>query len=362
MIENIELILISLLILILSIISFLPLIYLNYAKDLNNNINNYNNICNSKKNVYDSDMTIKNTYMWNMCNHLFDFNVIQKNFKDYKETKEDGEDKDIININRDLSTVNHEFNISILISSIVNGEFNLIEFNIMKVYNDYLHSGLPLFIVMWIFFISHIVYNIKNRDNNLKYEYFFHSSAYIFLHVIVITIFFSLILKKITEIYADTKAYEYIMLLKELDILIKEQKTESQFNNDFMTIIKRYSGDDISSVADIIFTKDLIEELTNLHKKIIDNGGGNLDNNNGYKITLENIDNFRYYNNKKTIDKCNEEIEDVTRFTIVYFIILFFPVYMLSQASKSNFTTIAVITILIFVVFISGYIVKKKLE
>ncbi|MFY8161353.1 MAG: hypothetical protein ACOVNU_08475, partial [Candidatus Kapaibacteriota bacterium] len=171
MIENIELILISLLILILSIISFLPLIYLNYAKDLNNNINNYNNICDSKKNVYESDINIKNTYMWNMCNHLFDFNVIQKNFKNNKETKEDGEDKDIININRDLS--------------IVNGEFN-----IMKVYNDYLHSGLPLFIVMWIFFISHIVYNIKNRGNNLKYEYFFHSSAYIFLHVIVITIFF----------------------------------------------------------------------------------------------------------------------------------------------------------------------------
>ena len=361
MIENIELILISLLILILSIISFLPLIYLNYAKDLNNNINNYNNICNSKKNVYDSDMTIKNTYMWNMCNHLFDFNVIQKNFKDYEDTKNDDsedKDKDIININRYSSTVDHEF------SSIVNGEFNLIEFNIMKVYNDYLHSGLPLFIVMWIFFISHIVYNIKNRGNNLKYEYFFHSSAYIFLHVIVITIFFSLILKKITEIYADTKAYEYIMLLKELDILIKENKTVPAFpNNDFTNIIKRYSGDDISSVADIIFTKDLIDELANLHKKIIASPSREyLRNNKGHKITLKNIDNFRYYNNKKTIDKCNEEIEDVTRFTIVYFIILFFPIYMLSQASKSNFTTIAVITIIVFVLFISSYIVKKKLE
>jgi len=345
MIENIELILISLLILILSIISFLPLIYLNYAKDLNNNINNYNNICDSKKNVYESDINIKNTYMWNMCNHLFDFNVIQKNFKNYTATKNDeseDKDKDIININRDLS--------------IVNGEFN-----IMKVYNDYLHSSLPLFIVMWIFFISHIVYNIRGKDNNLKYEYFFHSSVYIFLHVAVITIIFSLILKKITEIYADTKAYEYIMLLKELDILIKEQKTEPSFNNQFMTIIKNYSGDDISSVADIIFTKDLIDELAYLHKNIIKKGEY-LHNNNDYKITLKNIDNFRYYNNKKTIDKCNEEIEDVSRFTIVYFIILFFPVYMLSQASKSNFTTIAVITILIFVVFISGYIVKKKLE
>ena len=344
MIENIELILISLLILILSIISFLPLIYLNYAKDLNNNINNYNNICDSKKNIYESDINIKNTYMWNLCNHLFDFNVIQKNFKNYTADKKPTDKyNDIININRNLS--------------IVNGEFN-----IMKVYNDYLHSGLPLFIVMWIFFISHIVYNIKNRGNNLKYEYFFHSSAYIFLHVIVITIFFSLILKKITEIYADTKAYDYIMLLKELDILIKENKTDPAFpNNEFTTIIKKYSGEDISSVADIIFTKDLIDELANLHKNITANGEY-LRNINGYKITLENIDNFRYYNNKETIEKCNKEIEDVTRFTIVYFIILFFPIYMLSQASKSNFTTIAVITIIVFVLFISSYIVKKKLE
>lgn len=350
MIENIELILISLLILILSIISFLPLIYLNYAKDLNININNYNNICDSKKNIYDSGINIKNTYMWNMCNHLFDFNVIQKNFKTKDITKADTDKyEDIININRDLS--------------IVNGEFN-----IMKVYNDYLHSSLPLFIVIWIFFILHIInisYNIKNKennkDNNLKYDYFLHSSIYIFLHVAVITIIFSLILKKITEIYADTKAYEYIMLLKELDILIKEQKTEPQFNNDFMTIIKKYSADDISSVTDIIFTKDLIDELYNLHKNVIVNNEY-IHNKNDYRITLENINNFKYYNNKKTIEKCNEEIEDVTRFTIAYFIILFFPIYMLSQASKSNFTTIAVITIIVFVLFISGYIVKKKLE
>lgn len=350
MIENIELILISLLILILSIISFLPLIYLNYAKDLNININNYNNICDSKKNIYDSGINIKNTYMWNMCNHLFDFNVIQKNFKTKDITKADTDKyEDIININRDLS--------------IVNGEFN-----IMKVYNDYLHSSLPLFIVIWIFFILHIInisYNIKNKennkDNNLKYDYFLHSSIYIFLHVAVITIIFSLILKKITEIYADTKAYEYIMLLKELDILIKEQKTEPQFNNDFMTIIKKYSADDISSVTDIIFTKDLIDELTYLRINIKKHGEY-LHNINDYRITLENINNFKYYNNKKTIEKCNEEIEDVTRFTIAYFIILFFPIYMLSQASKSNFTTIAVITIIVFVLFISGYIVKKKLE
>lgn len=346
MIENIELILISLLILILSIISFLPLIYLNYAKDLNNNINNYNNICDSKKNIYESDINIKNTYMWNMCNYLFDFNVIQKNFKKHTDTKKDSDKyTDIININRNFS--------------IVNGEFN-----IMKVYNDYLHSTIPLFIVVWLFITLHIIniyYNIDKKESVLKYDYFLHSSTYILLHVIVITILFSLVLKKITEIYADTKAYEYVMLLKELDILIKENKTDPYPNERFTKIIKKYSGDDISSVADIIFTKDLLDELLYLHRDIIGKGEY-LHNINNYKITLENIDNFKYYNNKKTIEKCNEEIEDVTRFTIVYFVILFFPVYMLSQATKSNFNTIAVIIIIVFSLFISGYIVKKKLE
>ena len=168
MIENIELILISLLILILSIISFLPLIYLNYAKDLNNNINIYNNICDSKKNIYETDILIKNTYMWNMCSYLFDFNVIQNNFKRSVDFVKNPMDKysDFININRDLS--------------IVDGKIN-----IMKVYNDYLHSGLPLFIIIWIFFILHILniyystkkdikditkYNFNNDEANKIFE------------------------------------------------------------------------------------------------------------------------------------------------------------------------------------------------
>ena len=41
-------------------------------------------------------------------------------------------------------------------------------------------------------------------------------------NVAIFTIVFSLILKKITEIYKDTNLYDYIMLLKELDIIIKQ--------------------------------------------------------------------------------------------------------------------------------------------
>jgi hypothetical protein len=348
MIENIELILISSLILILSIISLIPLIYLNYAKDLNNNINIYNNICDAKKNLYDADIKIKNSYMWNMSYYLFDFNVIQKNFKssaDYVKKPTDNYD-DFININRDLS--------------IVDGEFN-----IMKVYNDYLHSGLPLFIIIWLFFILHlssVYYNIiKIENTNNKYDYYLHSSLYIFLHVALFTILFSLILKKITEIYADTKAYEYIMFLKEIDILIKERKIEPELNKKFIEIIIKYSGSDIDSVEDIVFTKDLIDELYILHSDL-KSKKEYLHNKNDYKLTLENINNFKYYNNAKTIDKLNEEIDDVVRFTIVYFIILFFPIYMLSQAFKSNFTIIAVVSIVMLIFYISGYIVKKKLE
>ena len=175
------------------------------------------------------------------------------------------------------------------------------------------------------------------------------------------TILFSLILKKITEIYADTKAYEYIMLLKEIDILIKERKTEPELNKKFIEIIVKYGGNDIDSVEDIVFTKDLIEELYILHSDL-KSKNEYLHNKNDYKLTLENINNFKYYNSAKTIDKLNEEIDDVVRFTIAYFIILFFPIYMLSQAFKSNFTIIAVVSIVMFIFYISGYIVKKKLE
>ena len=194
-----------------------------------------------------------------------------------------------------------------------------------------------------------------------KYDYYLHSSLYIFLHVALFTILFSLILKKITEIYADTKAYEYIMFLKEIDILIKERKIEPELNKKFIEIIIKYSGSDIDSVEDIVFTKDLIDELYILHSDL-KSKREYLHNKNDYKLTLENINNFKYYNNAKTIDKLNEEIDDVVRFTIVYFIILFFPIYMLSQAFKSNFTIIAVVSIVMFIFYISGYIVKKKLE
>ena len=127
MTENFELVTITSIILILTFISFTPLIYLKYFKDLNNNIEIYNNICNNKSNVYINEVKIKNTYMWNISNVFFDFNRLEKYFHGKTASE-----------NTDKKEINRFF-------SIIDGELN-----IMKIYNDYLHYSLPLFIVLWL--------------------------------------------------------------------------------------------------------------------------------------------------------------------------------------------------------------------
>ena len=95
MTENFELVTITSIILILTFMSFTPLIYLKYFKDLNNNIEIYNNICNNKSNVYTNEVKIKNTYMWNISNVFFDFNILEKYF--HGKTASKNTDKKEIN-------------------------------------------------------------------------------------------------------------------------------------------------------------------------------------------------------------------------------------------------------------------------
>ena len=338
MIENFELVSITTLILILTLISLYPLIYLKYMKDLNNNIAKYNTICTNKKGVYDTNsIKIRNTYMWNLSIYIFDFNRISKNFN-YKNSKSDS---DTIPINRHYS--------------IINGELN-----IMKVYNDYLHYSIPLFIALWLVFLlnlSVVFSNDYNTDDG-KYNNYAYSIIFAFINVAIFTIIFSLILKKITEIYIDTDLFNYIMLLKELDIIIKENNDDNEDNKKIIDIIRKYSIDEnINSIADVPFNTQLFRDLSDLNR-----GALNISNNNNYKLTLQNIDKFESYNKKESIRKINDEIDDVTQYITAYFILIFMSTYILSQAIKSNFLIISFIIILIYIFYIIGYVSKKKLE
>ena len=339
MIENFELVIVTTIILILMFIGFLPLIYLKYCKDLNNNVELYNTICNNNKNIYIQDKQIKNTYMWNISNFLFEFDKLERYFNISNQGH-----------TTDKKSFNHMY-------SIIDGQFN-----IMKIYNDYLHYNIPLFIILWIIFLLNI-YNIVNsygkyeNDINENNIYYLYSTLFAFFNVAIFTIIFSFILKKITEIYKDTNLYDYIMLLKELDIIIKEDKQEE--NKNIITIIKNYSGNNIKSVRELSLNEKFIRELINIknENKIL-----SYSNSKNYKLTLENLEKLEYYNNKVNIDNINEKFDSITRFIPAYIILIFMSIYILSKCLKSNFTAISFIIILIYTFLISIYIIKKHLE
>lgn len=339
--DNIELLILLMIIIILITISLVTLVELKYHLDLNDTIQNMNKYCLYNDNILDiHSVELKRTFMWNISNYLFDFNHIEQNFKKVGELdKYKDKFKDIDNLNRDLS--------------IVDGKFN-----IMKVYNTYLHYSLPLFIFIWIYFIIHLVYikYFAGSDYN-KYIYIFNSTIFLFIYVAIYTIFFSIILKKITEIYADTKCYEYIMILKELDIIIKEENPE---NTEIIKILKS-DDSNVKGIEDIVLTGEIISKLTDIKIKN-DERGEYIANSNNYKITLENIDKFYLYNSKKTIDKVFDEINDVTRFMYTYIILLIVPIIILSQVLKESYIYYIFGFIIIFSFSVTVYNINNILQ
>ena len=339
--DNIELVILLMIIIILITISLISLVELKYHLDLNDTIQNMNKYCLYNENLIDiHSVELKRTFMWNISNYLFDFNQIEQNFKKVGELdKYKDKFKDIDNLNRDLS--------------IVDGKFN-----IMKVYNTYLHYSLPIFIFIWIYFIIHLVFikYFAGSDYN-TYIYIFNSTIFLFIYVAIFTIFFSIILKKITEIYADTKCYEYIMILKELDIIIKEE------NPDNIEIIKLLKSDDsnVKGIEDIVLTDEIISKLTDIKIKN-DETGTYISNNNNYKITLENIDKIYLYNSKKTKDTIFDEINDVTRFMYVYIILLIVPILILSQVLKESYIYYIFGFIIIFLFSVTVYNINNILQ
>lgn len=339
--DNIEVLILLMIIIILITMSLITLVELKYHLDLNDTIQNMNKYCLYNKSILDiHSVELKRTFMWNISNYLFDFNQIEQNFKKVGELdKYKDKYKDIDNLNRDLS--------------IVDGKFN-----IMKVYNTYLHYSLPLFIFIWIYFIIHLVYikYFAGSDYN-KYVYIFNSTIFLFIYVAIYTIFFSIILKKITEIYADTKCYEYIMILKELDIIIKEENPE---NTEIIKILKS-DDSNIKGIEDIVLTDEIVNRLTEIKNKN-DENGTYISNSNNYKITLENIDKIYLYNSKKTLDRIFDEINDVTRFMYAYIILLIAPIVILSQVLKDSYIYYIFGFIIIFLFSVTVYNINNILQ
>ena len=357
---NFELEISIMVLLLLIVISMIPIIQLKYNSDLYENIEKFNKYCLNNDAKLLSELDVKDTYMWNMSSYIYDVDNLSNFFYKRNDTGTAGAG-DYIGLNRNAAKV-----------SVDNKQID----NIMKIYNYYLYMSLGFFIVLILFFISqaNILINIgggsdykicmasapSGDGDGTAADIFevFKSYFYVlFLYVALFIVFFSLILKKLTELYADTDTYEYIMLMKELDILLKENKPS---NAVITKILRKYSKnkiDDISHIA--LNNKAVISELlANSYK----NRAVKYDNNENYKITLKNIEKIEYYNSKEAKDKVKNKVSEIFQFIYVYIIFLIVPIYMLSISLQGNYMYLLFTIIAIIIFSVSVYNIYNTLR
>ena len=359
MFQNFELEIFIMILLILIVISMVPIIELKYNSDLYENIETFNKYCLNNDIKLINELDVKDTYMWNMSSYIYDVNNLS-NFFYKRNDNTSPESNDFIGLNRNVAKVT------------VND--NYIE-NIMKIYNYYLYMSFGLFIVLILFFLSQIsvlintgensdlkIYMVGNlRDDTNIAEFFRYYIYALFIYIILFIIFFSIILKKLTELYADTDTYEYMMLMREFDILLKENKSENEV---ITNILKKYSKNKINGIEHVaINNKAILNELLKVYNKGKDkNIIVKYDNNNNYKITLKNIDKIEYYNSDESKDKVKNKVSDIFQFIYVYIVFLIVPIYILSISLQGNYMYLLFTIIVIIIFSISVYNIYNTLQ
>jgi hypothetical protein len=328
----------------------IPLIELKYQSDLYENIDTFNKYCLNNDIKLINNLDVKETYMWNMSKYILDFNNLSNFFND----KSDTSNRDYVALDRYVSkiTINN----------------NYID-NIMKIYNYYLYMSLGLFIFLMIFFINQLsVFLSMNADNDLKicvagssnleiqvsFRYYMYLLS---IYILLLIIFFSIILKKLTELYADTDAYEYLMLMKEFDILLKENKPN---NSAIVDIIKTHSKNKINDISYTTINNSTVStELLNIYNK---KKLANYENNDNYKITLKNIEKLEYYNSDDAKNKIKDKVEDIFRFIYIYIFFIIVPLYILSISLQGNYVYLLCAIILIITFSTTVYNIYNTLQ
>jgi len=342
MFQNFELEIFLMILLLLIIISMVPLIELKYQSDLYENIETFNKYCLNNDINLINELDVKNSYMWNISSYIYDIN----NLSNFFYTKNSSNIDDYRRLNRNQSII-------MIDNELLN--------NIMKIYNYYLNMSLGLFLFLIIFAFSqiYIYLNISKYEylelclnsDNITIENGFRYYLYnLFTYILIFIIFFSIILKKLTELYADTDTYEYIMLMKELDILLKENNS----NNSAITdILKKYSKYKINEISYATLNNSTaINEIQNIYNN---NKYKRYENNNNYKITLKNIDKIEYYNSEEAKNKVKNKIDDIFRFIYVYILLLIVPLYILSISLQGNYIYLLMLIITLLLISISFY-------
>jgi hypothetical protein len=144
---------------ILIALSAYPIIELKYESDLYDYIDTINKFCYQNNEERLNKLPEKDKYIWKISNHLLDYNDISNK----------------------------------------------------KIYNMYILFSWPLFVFLILFCALYIFTSMEY----IRIEYYkFTLLSYVILYVIAYIIIFSIILKKITEIYNDTKVKDYVENIK----------------------------------------------------------------------------------------------------------------------------------------------------
>lgn len=352
------------LLIFLVVLSMIPLIELKYHSDLYETIENFNKYCLNNDVDSINDLDVKDTYMWNMANYLYNFENIDVFFLKKDDTSpralndpNNSKDTDVWK-GYDYSKLDED--------AIIRKESDKSKLYLYRYYQD-MSSG---FFILLIVLIAHTFYIFIYAGDNLKIcasgddeninNYLRYSIYALIVYILLFVTFFSIISKKITEIYKDdTETYEYIMLMKELDILLKENKIDKPDNKKIIDILKNYSKNKINDIGHTaINNKSAMYELSKEQvikankADMADKANKNFiyDNKSDYLIRLNNVHRLMYYNSDESKNKVKNKVADIFRFIYVYAFFLIVPIYILSISLKGNYIYLlgTIIAIIIF--------------
>jgi hypothetical protein len=421
----------------------MPVIELKYHNDLYETTETFNKYCLNNDIELLNELDVKDTYMWNMTNYLYDFDTVdtylndesQNTYKIQSITVDNGgsgykSEPTVKIVSNDdkgsgasakavLTTTGAVSSITVDnggsgYKSVPNVVFAggggsgasakavivpevsdykwLPEMN-SKIYLYYLNMSMAFFLIIIAFFCYSFFYIFKYHleehkicmygDTDADVNDFFRYYLYVLaIYILLFITFFSIILKKITEIYktTDTETYEYIILMKGLDTILKENKITNADNKEIIDILKKHSKNKINDIRYVaIHNKDAMYDLAVAVKKKgnpRDNAKttattttitesdikNNYENAEGKLIRLNNIDRLEYYNSDEAKNKVKGKVADIFRFIYAYIFFLIVPIYLLSVSLKGNYIYLLFTLIIMIVFSISVYNIYNTLQ
>jgi len=370
MFRNFAFELILILLIVFVVMSMIPLIELKYHSDLYETIETYNKYClNNDPNLL-NELDVKDTYMWNMTTYIHDFETVSR----YLFKKDEVSDRALKDKNENNENKGYDYK-----------ELKEEDLQATKIYKYYHNMSIPFILFMLLLF-GYSMYQSRYLEEikmcmsgdvaiNEHFRYYLYAMA---IYIILFITFFGIISKKITEIYKrdDTETYEYIMLMKELDILLKENKITVPDNNKIVEILKKHSKNKINDIRYVALNnKNAMYELVLAQKSksksvedvlstplIYESNTYKYDNTDEKFIRLMNINRLEYYNSDEAKSKVKGKVADIFRFIYAYVVFLIVPIHLLSVSLKGNYVYLLFSIIVIIVFSISVYNIYNTLQ